>query len=138
MSKYIATRALRGAQAVVKEAEDALNAAMQNPGPDTKIELPMTAYYLPTIYGMLGHKVEKISDLQWVVDYCKSIVSPIPGKDLWTPYLGETLDAGMATLFAEEVIEGIAYAKGERPESKNGYTYNGAIDDVQMRTWGVA
>ncbi len=138
MSKYIATRALRGAQAVVKEAEDALTSAMQNPGADAKIELPMTAYYLPTIYGMLGHKVEKISDLKWVVDYCKTIVSPTPADNLWTPYLGETLDAGMATLFAEEVIEGIAYAKGERPESKNGYTYNGAIDDVQMRTWGVA
>ena len=37
---------------------------------------------------------------------------------MWLPYLGETLDSGVATLFAEEAIEGGALrsrARSRRP-----------------------
>ena len=34
MSRYIATRAIRGAQGMVREAEEAVNAALAELGPD--------------------------------------------------------------------------------------------------------
>ena len=35
---------------------------------------------------------------------------------MWLPYLGETLDSGVATLFAEEVIEGVRFAREQEPQ----------------------
>ncbi len=49
MSRYIATRAIRGANALVTEAELMLNKALTEKGPDTPVAFPNTAYYLPTI-----------------------------------------------------------------------------------------
>ena len=63
MSKYIATRAMRGANALVTEAELMLNRALNEKGADTPVSFPNTAYYLPTIYGMTGIAVEKLGQL---------------------------------------------------------------------------
>ena len=138
MSRFIATAAIRGANDVVKRAEELFNSAMKDPGPDAPISFPTTVYFLPVIYGLTGHEVTKIGDLAVPLEHAKSLTPPVPRENLWLPYLGETLDAGMATLFAEEIIMGIRYAKGEQPEVRNGFTYNGPIDDVQMRSWGIA
>ncbi len=143
MSRYIATAAIRGAHSVVKQAEELYNSALVTPGPDAKIEFKDkagggTAYWLPVVYGFTGQKVEKIADLKKPLDYARSLLPPVPSENMWLPYLGETLDAGMATLYAEEVIEAIRFAKGEQPEKgKNGFVYNGPINDVQMRAWGI-
>jgi len=137
MSRFIATSAIRGAHGIINEAEALLKDALEKLGPDIPVAFPATAYYLPVIYGFTGHKVEKIGDLVWPLEHAKSLLAPVPKEDLWLPYLGETLDAGVATLFAEEIIEGIRFAKGEQPEMRNGYRYNGPIDDVQMRSWGI-
>ena len=137
MSRFIATSAIRGAHGVIKEAEALLKDALEKLGPDIPVAFPATAYYLPVIYGFTGYKVEKIGDLVWPLEHAKSLLAPVPKEDLWLPYLGETLDAGVATLFAEEIIEGIRFAQGKQPEMRNGYRYNGPIDDVQMRSWGI-
>ncbi|MBI2857355.1 MAG: CO dehydrogenase/CO-methylating acetyl-CoA synthase complex subunit beta, partial [Chloroflexi bacterium] len=142
MSRYIATAAIRGAQSVVKQAQEAYEDAMQTLGPDARIEFKDkggggTAYWLPVIYGFTGLKVEKIGDLKKPLDHARSLVPQLPAEHLWLPYLGETLDAGMATLFAEEIIEGIRFARGQQPEARNGFTFNGPINDVQMRAWGI-
>ena len=55
MSKYIATRAIRGANALVTEAEVMLNKALKEKGPDTPVSFPNTAYYLPTHFGHDRH-----------------------------------------------------------------------------------
>ncbi|MFQ5924506.1 MAG: acetyl-CoA decarbonylase/synthase complex subunit alpha/beta [Dehalococcoidia bacterium] len=137
MSRFIATSAIRGAHGVINEAEKMLKDALKKLGPDIPVAFPASAYYLPVVYGFTGHKVEKIGDLVWPLEHAKSLLAPVPKENLWLPYLGETLDAGVATLFAEEIIEGIRFAKGEQPEMRNGYRYNGPIDDVQMRSWGI-
>jgi acetyl-CoA synthase len=137
MSRFIATSAIRGAQDIVAEADKQLQQALKELGPDKPITFPTTVYFLPVIYGLTGHKVEKIKDLALPLQLAKSLVPPLPQGNLWLPYLGETLDAGMATLYAEEIIEGIRFAKGEQPEVRNGYKFNGPIDDVQMRAWGI-
>jgi len=143
MSRYIATRAITGAHGIVKQAEDMLKDALEKLGPDVPISLVDkegvgTAYYLPVIYGYSGCKVEKLSDMTWPLEHAKSLLPPVPSENLWLPYLGETMDAGVATLFAEEIIEGIRFAKGEQPEVRNGFTFNGPISDVQTRSWGIA
>ncbi len=142
MSRFIATSAIRGAHGVVKQAEDMLKDALEKLGPDVPIALVDkegvgTTYYLPVIYGYSGHKVEKLGDLTWPLEHAKSLLAPVPSDNLWLPYLGETADAGVATLFAEEIIEGIRFANGEQPEVHNGYKFNGPISDVQTRSWGI-
>jgi acetyl-CoA synthase len=142
MSRYIATRAITGAHGIVKQAEDMLKDALEKLGPDVPISLVDkegvgTTYYLPVIYGYSGHKVEKLGDMTQPLEHAKSLLPPVPSENLWLPYLGETLDAGVATLFAEEIVEGIRFAKGEQPEVRNGFKFNGPISDVQTRSWGI-
>ncbi|MFN2113731.1 MAG: CO dehydrogenase/CO-methylating acetyl-CoA synthase complex subunit beta, partial [Anaerolineales bacterium] len=107
MSKYIATRAVRGANALVYEAETMLYKALEEKGPETIVEFPNTAYYLPLIYAMTGDKVSTLGDLTPILEKARSLLHPIPSDQKWTPYLGETLDSGMATLIAAETIEAI-------------------------------
>jgi len=57
MSRYIATRAMRGASALVTEAELMLSKALVEKGPDKNVAFPNTAYYLPVIYCMTGNPV---------------------------------------------------------------------------------
>src|SRR3972149_350318 len=137
MSRFIATSAIRGAHDVVREAERLLKETEAKLGPDATIAFPNTAYYLPVIYGSTGHKVANRADLRTPLEYAKGLLPALPRESVWLPYLGETLDAGVATLFAEEIIEGLRFARGEQPETRNGFRFNGPIDDVQMRAWGI-
>ena len=154
MSRYIATRAIRGANALVTEAEFMLNKTIVEKGPDTPVAFPNTAYYLPLIYGMTRIEVETIKDLQPVLRHARELLHPVPSANHWTPYLGETLDCGMATLLAAEVIEAIRFAYGLQPELMPGFELaggtayanngsglsghlNGPIDDIQLRSWGI-
>jgi acetyl-CoA synthase len=157
MSRYIATRAIRGANAIVAEADALLQKAVAEKGADTPVAFPNTAYYLPVILGLMGREVSKLGDLPPVIEYAKSLLHPLPGNSRWTPYLGETLDAGMSTLLATEAIEGIRFAYGEQPEKLPGFQLaggtsftspefgkaegdghvNGPIDDIQLRSWGI-
>jgi acetyl-CoA synthase len=162
MSKYIATRAIRGANALVNETEAMLHKALQEKGADHKVAFPNTAYYLPTIYGMTGTAVETLGQLQPILQHARSLLHPLPSNKHWTPYLGETLDSGMATLLAAEALEAIRFVYGLQPEPMLGYSggasftspdalpspsgrgaggegghLNGPIDDIQLRTWGI-
>ena len=154
MSKYIATRAVRGANALVIEAEAMLQKALDEKGPNTVIEFPNTAYYLPLIYGMTGLEIKELGQLSEVLQIARKLLHPVPAESKWTPYLGETLDSGMATLMAAEVIEAIRTVYKLQPELYpdlelgGGTEYpdrdfgmsgrmNGPIDDIQLRSWGI-
>jgi acetyl-CoA synthase len=159
MSRYIATRAIRGSNALVAEAEAMLGRALIEKGPDTSVAFPNTAYYLPMIFGMTGRKVETLGQLKPVLEHARSLLHPLPSPHHWTPYLGETLDSGMATLFAAETIEAIRFVYGFQPEPFPGFQLaggtsftspdsggngqgldghlNGPIDDIQLRSWGI-
>ncbi|MGD1995882.1 MAG: acetyl-CoA decarbonylase/synthase complex subunit alpha/beta [Anaerolineae bacterium] len=152
MSRYIATRAIRGANALVAEADAELRKAIAEKGADTPVAFPNTAYYLPVVLGMMGREVTQLGDLEPVLKHAKNLLHPVPDDNLWVPYLGETLDSGMATLLAAETIEGIRFVRGEQPEPypgldlAGGTAYpdfqgdghlNGPIDDIQLRSWGI-
>ena len=100
MSRYIATRAIRGSNALVIEAELMLQKALSEKGADYPVAFPNTAYYLPLILGMTGIEVKTLGDLKPVIEHARSLLHPMPSGKHWTPYLGETLDSGMATLLA--------------------------------------
>jgi acetyl-CoA synthase len=134
MSKIIASAAIRGAHKIAKQAEDILARAIKEKGKDCRVEFPNTGYYMPIIYSMTGKAVEKLSDFQEVMNEIKDLLPPKVDDDLWVPYLGQALDAGMATLFAEEIIEGCKYLIGPNPVDD---IWLGAADDVILRERGI-
>ena len=134
MSKIIASAAIRGAHKIAKQAEDILTQAVSEKGEDCKVEFPNTGYYMPIIYSMTGKAVEKLADFKEVMQEVKDLLPPPVDDDLWLPYLGQALDAGMATLFAEEIIEACKYLIGPNPVDG---IWLGAADDVILRERGI-
>ncbi len=142
MSKIIASAAIRGAHKIVDRAETKWKQAMDKWGANEPVGFPNTAYYLPIIYGMLGHKVEKLGDMEPVLKKCRTLL-PAPVRETHPlPYLAPALDAGMATFWAEEILEAIRYLenpnfylRGEDVTPDN--IWLGAADDVIMRKRGV-
>jgi len=134
MSKIIASAAIRGAHKLAQQAEDILTKAIQEKGRDCSVSFPNTGYYIPIIYSMTGRAVEKLSDFEEVMKEIKDLLPPLVDDDLWLPYLGPALDAGMATLFAEEIIEACKYLIGPNPVDG---IWLGAADDVIMRERGI-
>ncbi|MDO9557503.1 MAG: acetyl-CoA decarbonylase/synthase complex subunit alpha/beta [Coriobacteriia bacterium] len=135
MSKIIASAAIRGAHSVFAKTEAKLARAKESFGADAAIELPNTGYYLPVIYGLTGEKVEKLSDMDAVLAYASDLLPEVPSEKLWLPYLGTTLDAGIATLLAEECHEALNYLDNDPPPVTD--LWLGAADDVIMRARGV-
>ena len=136
MSKIIATAAIRGAHKLVKQAEESLQKVIKQKGKDTKVEYPNTAYYLPIMLLFLGQKVEKIGDLEESLQEAKNLLGDVPTDELWLPYLGDTLDAGVATLIAEEIIESLRYVTGTDDTSKDNI-WLGFSDDAILRMQGI-
>ncbi|NIO67570.1 MAG: CO dehydrogenase/CO-methylating acetyl-CoA synthase complex subunit beta, partial [Anaerolineae bacterium] len=149
MSKYIASSAIQGAHELIHRVDKQLQEAIAKHGPETKVEFTNTAYYLPIILGMTGMEVATLGDMVPALEYCRDLLQPVPSGGLWTPYLGTTLDAGMATLMAEEILMGIGFVNGTQPEpydwegsyvspaSGSDKCLNGPIDDIQLRAWGI-
>jgi len=142
MSKIIASAAIRGAYKIIGNSEKKWKEAMDKWGANEPVGFPNTAYYLPVIYGILGNKVEKLGDMEPVLKRCKALLPPPVREEHPLPYLAPALDAGMATLFAEELIEAIRYleqpdfyTKAEDPTDDN--IWLGAADDVILRKRGV-
>jgi len=142
MSKIIASAAIRGAHKIVDRADKKWKGAMDKWGANEPVGFPNTAYYLPVIYGISGMKVEKLGDMEAVLKKCKALLPPLVKEEHHLPYLGPTLDAGMLTFWAEELIEAIRYleqpdfyTKGEDPTDSN--IWLGAADDIILRKRGV-
>ena len=134
MSKLIATSAIKGAFKIIERAEKMLQESLKKHGPDTKLEFPDTGYFLPIIYSMTGMAVSKLSDAPKVLEEAKKLLPPVPSDKLWIPYLGGTLDAGIATLWAEEIIEAIKYIDGPMPVDG---IWLGAAEDRIIRERGI-
>ena len=134
MSKVIASAAIRGAHKIAKQAKETLAKAVEQKGKDCKVEFPNTGYYLPIIYSMTGREVQTLGDMEEVMEEIKLLLPEFVDQEMWLPYLGPVLDAGMATLFAEEIIEACKYLLGPSPV---GDLWLGAADDVILRERGI-
>ena len=143
MSKIIASAAIRGAHKIYNKAEKKFKEALERFGPHQEVGFPNTAYYLPIIYAITGIGVEKIEDIRKVLDICQRLIPPPVRETSSLPYLAPALDAGMATFFAEEIIEAIKYlempdfyaANSEDPTDRT--MWLGAANDVIFRKRGV-
>ncbi len=133
MSRIIAQAAIRGAHGYVEQAEKELSEAIEAYGPQKKMEFPNTAYFLPLILALTGLEVRTLADAKQALARARELLPPIPEERLWLPYLGPTLDAGIATLIAQEVIEALKYVRGEEPEG----IWLGFTDDTILRTQGI-
>jgi acetyl-CoA synthase len=133
MSRIIATAAITGAHKYVEQAEADLAAVLESKGGATPLAFPNTAFYLPLILATTGIEVKTVEDAQAPLRIARSLLAPIPTDRTWLPYLGDTLDSGIATLIAQEVIEALRFVNGTQP---NGI-YLGFTDDAILRTQGI-
>ncbi|MBE3098286.1 MAG: CO dehydrogenase/CO-methylating acetyl-CoA synthase complex subunit beta [Planctomycetes bacterium] len=134
MSRIIAAAAIRGAYQIVQQAEEMLAKAVAAKGEGATVEFPNTGYYIPIIYAMTGREVKTLADFKPVMQEIQGLLPPRVADRLWVPYLGHALDAGMATLFAEEIIEACKYLIGPNPVDG---IWLGAADDVILRERGI-
>ncbi len=133
MSKIVAEAAIRGAHEIFKQAADFLDKAIKEKGPAQKIGFPETAFYLPMANAMLGAKVEILKDALPILEHAKSLLPQLPSEKVWLPYLGDALNAGISTLFCEEIIMALRYLYGQEPQKD----CNGFFTDTIMRSLGI-
>src|ERR1019366_548704 len=134
MSKLICSSAIEGAVAWVAKAEGKLDEAVAAKGESCAVGFPDTAYFLPVIYSFTGEKMQTLADLRRILKRAKELLPARPSEKVWLPYLGNTLDAGVAALFAFEIIEACKYLIGPNPVDG---IWLGAANDVIIRERGV-
>lgn len=144
MSKLVAFAAIQGAYNIVSKAEGIYKRALEQYGPEQKLEFPNTAYYLPIIYSLLGIPIKNLGDAKKGMDVARKLLPPHVKNFNHLPYLGPLLDAGMAALFAEEIVEAIRYVDdpgfyhtSEECDVDNGKIWLGAAEDTIFRKRGV-
>jgi len=134
MSKLICTSAIDGAVSFVAQAINMVEEALKQKGPDCPVSFPDTNYYLPVIYSFTGKQIKTVADLKDILEEAKSLLPARPAENTWLPYLGSALDAGVAALYACEVIEACKYLIGPNPVDG---IWLGAANDVIMRERGI-
>lgn len=139
MSKVIASASIRGSRRLFEDAKALLEEVISEKGGEYVFEFPDTAFYLPMMYAMTGFPVKTLADMRVALGHAEGLLHEEPEETLWKPYLGEALDSGMATLFAEEIILALGYVKGLEPavDPETGYVYNGFITDTIQRNLGI-
>jgi len=134
MSREVFSAVIRGAHQFVSEAEGAWKRAVEKHGAATELRFPETAFALPMILAITGRRVQKLADCEPVLKHCREdLLHDVPAEKVWLPYLGHGLDAGAATLFAQEILCAIDYLEGYRP----GDGYTGFLTDTSMREVGI-
>ncbi len=144
MSKLVAFAAIQGGYNIVQKAEGQYQQMLEKYGPEQKLEFPNTAYYLPIIYSILGIKVETLADAAKPLEVARGLLPPhVKGRNN-LPYLGPLLDAGMAAIFAEELVEAFRYVEdpdfylvSEEVDLDNGKIWLGAAEDAIFRKRGI-
>lgn len=144
MSKLVAFAAIQGAYEIVTRVEGIYEKALEKYGPEQELAFPNTAYYLPITYSLLGIPVKDLASAGKSLKVARKLLPAHVQSFNHLPYLGPLLDAGMAALFAEEVLEAIRYVEnpdfytlGEECDPANGKIWLGAADDTILRKRGV-
>ena len=134
MSKQTFTQVIRGAHDWVKQAEEGLEAAIAQHGADKPVGWgPLTAYNLPMSYSLMGLEVKTLGEIRPQVEHARELLRPMPSDELWLPYLGDGLDAGVATMLAQEALVALRTVNGYQTPSG----YQGFISDTIMRELGI-
>lgn len=150
MSGYIASCVVHGTDALITEAQNRLDKALSELGPDAPLAFLETAYYLPATLGITGRPIEKLKHLDQALRDARDMLAAAPSNPSWTPYADETLNAGIATLIAAEAIEALRWIELQAPQRRptcsletrrvpNGRCdrLGGPIDDNGVRSLGI-
>lgn len=134
MSREVFSAVIRGTHQFVEEAEQAWKKAVDEHGENAELRFPETAFALPMILALTGRKVQTLADCEPVLQHCREdLLHEVPGDSMWLPYLGHGLDAGAATMFAQEILCALDYLNGY--ELEDGYL--GFLTDTSMREIGI-
>ena len=134
MSRDVFCAVIRGAHEFVKEAEQKWEEAVEQHGEDAQLKFPETAFHLPMIFALTGREVRTLADVRPILKHCREdLLHPVPDQDVWLPYLGHGLDAGAATMFAQEILAAIDYIDGGNQSDG----YYGFLSDTSMRELGI-
>ncbi len=137
MSKLICSSAIDGAVEWVARADASVARAVATHGEDHAVGFPSTAYYLPVIHSLSGDKVETLTDCRTVLKKAKDLLPLRPSDEVWLPYLGSALDAGIASLFACEILEACKYLESSNGSHPVNGIWLGAASDVIIRERGI-
>ena len=107
MSKIIASAAIRGAHKIYRQAEERLKKAIEEKGEDCQVEFPNTGYYIPIIYSMLGHKVQRLGDFKPVLERAKELLPPFVEEEVWVPGKQDRGNLGEVTRSLDEWSQGV-------------------------------
>ncbi|MGA2617505.1 MAG: acetyl-CoA decarbonylase/synthase complex subunit alpha/beta [Thermoguttaceae bacterium] len=134
MSRQVFTQVIRGAHEWVRQADQVLAKALAEHGPDKPVGWgPQTAYYLSMSYALMGLEAKTIGQLRPQLEHARQLLAPIPADETWLPYLGAGLDAGAATMLAQEALVALRTVNGyATPPGWQGY-----ISDTIMRELGI-
>ncbi|MFZ5800952.1 MAG: acetyl-CoA decarbonylase/synthase complex subunit alpha/beta [Candidatus Omnitrophota bacterium] len=134
MSKIVAQLAVQGAAQIIKEAEDFLARAVKERGEAQHVEFPETASFLPMANALMGIEARTLKDVATILNHAKSLVlAQIPPEDEWESFLGDAINAGVATLLAEEIIMVLRYLYVLEPQPD----CNGFFADTILRQLGI-
>ncbi|HUU68912.1 MAG TPA: acetyl-CoA decarbonylase/synthase complex subunit alpha/beta [Planctomycetota bacterium] len=123
-----------GAGKLVLRAERAVRAALDSHGKDAPACFPNTAYHLPIIFAMTGIQIAKLADIAPALDRAKEMLPASPDAGNCEPSVDELPNAGLAALYAAEIIEACKYVTGPNPADG---IWLGAADDVLLRERGI-
>ncbi len=134
MSKQVFTQVIRGAHQWVGQAEQAFQQALATYGPEKPVGWGLlTSYSLPMSYALMGLEAKTVGDLKPQVEHARELLRPVPSDEVWLPYLGDGLDAGAATMLAQEVLVALRTVNGHvTPPGWQGF-----ISDTIMRELGI-
>ena len=109
MSKIIASAAIRGAHKIFKQAQESYARALDKFGAEPGGRFSQYRLLPPHHLRHDRDAVSRIEDMKKVLDLCRKLIPAPVRESTHLPYLAPALDAGMATFFAEEIIEAIRY-----------------------------
>jgi acetyl-CoA synthase len=131
--KEFASAVIKEAPKLVSKASGKLQAAIKKKGAEGPV-CCTPSDYLPVIYGITGKKISILSDLNQIIVQARDLLAEPPGNNHWLPYLGHALDAGIASLFAEEIIEAVDINPDSN--SSDGLWLGAPSDDI-VQTCGL-
>ncbi len=133
MSEVVIAGAMQGLHHYLRQADDLVHKTVHEKGADCAVEFPDTAYFLPLLFSLTGFEVRTAGDMKTALE---QHIKPLVPKE---KTMAGVLDAGMATLFAQEMIMAVRGLYGLEPVKDDviGPVYSGFISDTVLRHLGV-
>jgi len=134
MSKAIAELVIRGAKALVAQADSKLASALVELGQTHPLCFPDTAYALPLTLALTGLSVEDLATGQRALARAEALLPKGEGMDSGSTALGPALQAGRAALIAEELLEALRHCADAPPLAQTPCGFPG---DAVLRSQGI-